>query len=104
MYGNVNLLNTLCFRRMLYDDSRGVGEALDESVCVGNTCEGLTVHFLTVIAMLVHIVSNENPYLNDLISCLWLRFEGITTLVSTGKGKARVGVVRLVKKFTRRSF
>ncbi|XP_062143907.1 alpha-mannosidase isoform X1 [Alnus glutinosa] len=31
-------------RRMLFDDSRGVGEALDESVCINNnTCEGLTV-------------------------------------------------------------
>ncbi|XP_022775428.1 alpha-mannosidase-like [Durio zibethinus] len=30
-------------RRMIYDDSRGVGEALDESVCVGSTCEGLTI-------------------------------------------------------------
>ncbi|KAG6702974.1 hypothetical protein I3842_07G062300 [Carya illinoinensis] len=30
-------------RRMLHDDSRGVGEALNESVCVNKTCEGLTV-------------------------------------------------------------
>lgn len=31
-------------RRMLFDDSRGVGEPLDETVCVGETsCEGLTV-------------------------------------------------------------
>ncbi|KAE8010634.1 hypothetical protein FH972_006989 [Carpinus fangiana] len=30
-------------RRMLFDDSRGVGEALDESVCIDTTCEGLTV-------------------------------------------------------------
>ncbi|XP_047319755.1 alpha-mannosidase [Impatiens glandulifera] len=30
-------------RRMLSDDSRGVGEALDETVCVGDTCEGLRV-------------------------------------------------------------
>ncbi|XP_021816006.1 alpha-mannosidase [Prunus avium] len=30
-------------RRILYDDSRGVGEALDETVCAGETCEGLTV-------------------------------------------------------------
>ncbi|XP_027344930.1 alpha-mannosidase isoform X2 [Abrus precatorius] len=32
-------------RRILQDDSRGVGEALDEEVCVDNnkTCEGLTV-------------------------------------------------------------
>ncbi|KAL0449713.1 UNVERIFIED_CONTAM: putative alpha-mannosidase [Sesamum latifolium] len=28
---------------MLNDDSRGVGEPLDEVVCVNNTCEGLTV-------------------------------------------------------------
>ncbi|KAG5050832.1 hypothetical protein JHK87_003030 [Glycine soja] len=32
-------------RRILHDDSRGVGEPLDEQVCVNNnnTCEGLTV-------------------------------------------------------------
>ncbi|PKI59892.1 hypothetical protein CRG98_019665 [Punica granatum] len=31
-------------RRMLQDDARGVGEALDETDCIGNdTCQGLTV-------------------------------------------------------------
>lgn len=30
-------------RRILQDDSRGVGESLDEVVCVGTTCEGLTI-------------------------------------------------------------
>ncbi|XP_052196024.1 alpha-mannosidase [Diospyros lotus] len=30
-------------RRILFDDSRGVGEALDETVCTGSSCEGLTV-------------------------------------------------------------
>ncbi|KAJ1398690.1 Glycosyl hydrolase family 38, C-terminal [Sesbania bispinosa] len=31
-------------RRILHDDAKGVGEALDEQVCVkNNTCEGLTV-------------------------------------------------------------
>ncbi|KAJ0096736.1 hypothetical protein Patl1_29103 [Pistacia atlantica] len=30
-------------RRLLEDDGRGVGEALDEMVCVGGKCEGLTV-------------------------------------------------------------
>jgi alpha-mannosidase len=30
-------------RRILHDDSRGVGEPLDEVVCVDNDCEGLTV-------------------------------------------------------------
>ncbi|XP_038994877.1 alpha-mannosidase [Hibiscus syriacus] len=30
-------------RRMIDDDSKGVGEALDESVCAGSTCEGLTI-------------------------------------------------------------
>ncbi|KAK6237322.1 hypothetical protein QUC31_002791 [Theobroma cacao] len=31
-------------RRIIKDDSRGVGEALDESVCIGSACQGLTVH------------------------------------------------------------
>ncbi|KAL7231292.1 hypothetical protein ACSBR2_009540 [Camellia fascicularis] len=30
-------------RRTILDDSRGVGEALDETVCAENRCEGLTV-------------------------------------------------------------
>ncbi|XP_071696222.1 alpha-mannosidase-like [Rutidosis leptorrhynchoides] len=30
-------------RRMLYDDSRGVGEALDETVCNKTTCQGLAI-------------------------------------------------------------
>ncbi|KAL0350287.1 UNVERIFIED_CONTAM: Alpha-mannosidase, partial [Sesamum radiatum] len=36
-------IELMLHRRMIYDDSRGVGEALDEFVCVNNTCEGLTV-------------------------------------------------------------
>lgn len=31
------------FRRLLRDDSRGVAEALNERVCVLDTCQGLTV-------------------------------------------------------------
>nr|XP_043606182.1 alpha-mannosidase isoform X2 [Erigeron canadensis] len=30
-------------RRMLYDDGRGVGEALDETVCNKTTCQGLAI-------------------------------------------------------------
>ncbi|GAV72796.1 Glyco_hydro_38 domain-containing protein/Glyco_hydro_38C domain-containing protein/Alpha-mann_mid domain-containing protein [Cephalotus follicularis] len=30
-------------RRLVFDDGRGVDEALDETVCAGNTCQGLTV-------------------------------------------------------------
>ncbi|XP_022885749.1 alpha-mannosidase-like [Olea europaea var. sylvestris] len=36
-------IELMLHRRILHDDSRGVDEALDESVCVDNTCEGLTI-------------------------------------------------------------
>ncbi|WOL07300.1 alpha-mannosidase [Canna indica] len=36
-------IEVMLHRRLLVDDSRGVAEALDEQVCVNNTCEGLTV-------------------------------------------------------------
>ncbi|XP_009386958.2 alpha-mannosidase isoform X1 [Musa acuminata AAA Group] len=35
-------IEIMLHRRLLFDDSRGVGEALDEQVCVSNACEGLT--------------------------------------------------------------
>lgn len=34
---------TSIYRRLLHDDSRGVGEVLNETVCVLDRCEGLTV-------------------------------------------------------------
>lgn len=36
----------LRFRRLLHDDSRGVGEALNEEVCALEECKGLTVSIL----------------------------------------------------------
>lgn len=36
----------LAFRRLLHDDSRGVGEVLNETVCVLDKCEGLTVSII----------------------------------------------------------
>ncbi|KAL5706468.1 alpha-mannosidase [Ranunculus cassubicifolius] len=36
-------MELMLHRRIIFDDSRGVGEALDETVCVEDTCEGLTV-------------------------------------------------------------
>nr|KAJ0226785.1 hypothetical protein LSAT_V11C100023930 [Lactuca sativa] len=33
----------LMLHRLLYDDGKGVAEALNETVCVGNDCRGLTV-------------------------------------------------------------
>jgi len=34
---------------MLKDDARGVGEPLDEVVCVGKDCQGLTVKTVTIL-------------------------------------------------------
>lgn len=36
-------LELMLHRRLLYDDGKGVAEALNETVCVGNDCRGLTV-------------------------------------------------------------
>lgn len=45
--GLVNILwystNDSCCRRLIHDDGRGVGEVLNETVCVLDKCEGLTV-------------------------------------------------------------
>jgi len=35
-----------CSRRMLHDDVRGVGEILNETVCIADKCEGLTVKYI----------------------------------------------------------
>ncbi|WOL11467.1 putative alpha-mannosidase [Canna indica] len=37
-------IELMLHRRLLHDDDRGVGEALNETVCVNNECAGLTVH------------------------------------------------------------
>ncbi|PHT56477.1 Alpha-mannosidase [Capsicum baccatum] len=36
-------IELMLHRRLVADDSRGVGEDLEETVCVGSTCDGLTV-------------------------------------------------------------
>ncbi|KAK4747701.1 hypothetical protein SAY87_014287 [Trapa incisa] len=36
-------LELMLHRRMLHDDIRGVGEILNETVCIQNKCEGLTI-------------------------------------------------------------
>ena len=33
-------------RRLIHDDARGVGEALNETVCIADNCEGLTVKYI----------------------------------------------------------
>ena len=36
-------MDDLFCRRLLYDDGKGVAEALNETVCVGDDCRGLAV-------------------------------------------------------------
>ncbi|KAI3960584.1 hypothetical protein MKX01_003758 [Papaver californicum] len=36
-------IEIMLHRRIIFDDGRGVGEALDETVCADDTCEGLTI-------------------------------------------------------------
>ncbi|XP_062104684.1 alpha-mannosidase At3g26720-like isoform X1 [Humulus lupulus] len=38
-------IELMLHRRLLHDDSRGVGEVLNETVCLHDKCEGLTTHF-----------------------------------------------------------
>lgn len=33
----------MIYRRLIHDDIRGVGEVLNETVCVSEGCDGLTV-------------------------------------------------------------
>ncbi|KVI02909.1 Galactose mutarotase-like domain-containing protein [Cynara cardunculus var. scolymus] len=40
---NDGQMEIMFHRRMLFDDGRGVGEALDETVCTKTTCQGLAV-------------------------------------------------------------
>ncbi|KAK1423560.1 hypothetical protein QVD17_18864 [Tagetes erecta] len=40
---NDGQMEIMFHRRMLYDDGRGVGEALDETVCNKTTCQGLKI-------------------------------------------------------------
>lgn len=46
---------------MIVDDGRGVGEALDETVCVGDTCEGLTVLYFRMVEVYVLYSSTLLP-------------------------------------------
>lgn len=49
--------NILLFcRRLIYDDKRGVGEVLNETVCVQNECEGLTVSITFQLIFLSTVV------------------------------------------------
>lgn len=45
------------FRRTIFDDSRGVGEAIDEIVCADNSCKGLTVYVSYMYIMLTFDLS-----------------------------------------------
>ncbi|KAL9331149.1 hypothetical protein ACSQ67_000759 [Phaseolus vulgaris] len=38
-------MELMLHRRLLHDDARGVGEVLNETVCIADKCEGLTVKF-----------------------------------------------------------
>lgn len=50
-------------RRLLLDDSRGVAETLNETVCVLDDCRGLVVRILCHFYSPV-VVSNKNTYIH----------------------------------------
>jgi hypothetical protein len=104
-------------RRILSDDGRGVGEPLDEEVCViennNSTCEGLTVcqcHQLVYIFMhslcfplfCLHIAYRF--FITIFCHLILHRLEEITISASTMSELVRGGAVQLVRKFTHHSY
>lgn len=62
----------MLYRRLLHDDGKGVAEALNETVCIDNQCEGLIVSSVDQPHIHGHSISIPNPFpLHNFISSLF---------------------------------
>ncbi|XP_062099161.1 alpha-mannosidase At3g26720-like [Humulus lupulus] len=69
-------MELMLHRRLLHDDSRGVGEVLNDTVCLHDKCEGLTVSkpFFQPLFIVELIMVSMNKFSNDTGRTNRLRF------------------------------
>ena len=97
-------MNIVNFRRILHDDGRGVGEPLDEVVCVDNKCDGLTVYIHSHYCIRFYFLQHR-PNIIFIISIMTLphtnsyRLRVLIMSMSTSLDMEPTGDEKLDKKF-----